>query len=64
MATLALAFNLLGLAPGSVATGALADRLGLAPALQLLPLASVASSVVLLIGVRYLRGARGYGADS
>ncbi|SAL07399.1 transport protein [Caballeronia arationis] len=58
MATLALAFNLLGLAPGSVVTGVLADRLGLTPALQLLPLASVASTVVLLIGVRYLRGER------
>ncbi|MFP3558812.1 MFS transporter [Paraburkholderia sp. SIMBA_049] len=58
IATLALAFNILGLAPGSVVTGALADRLGLAPALQLLPLASIASTVVLLIGVRHLRGAR------
>ncbi|SAL53659.1 transport protein [Caballeronia turbans] len=58
MATLALAFNLLGLAPGSVVTGILADRLGLAPALQLLPLASVASAVVLLIGVHHLRAER------
>jgi MFS family permease len=58
MATLALAFNLLGLAPGSVVTGVLADRLGLAPALQLLPLATVASAVVLLIGVRHLRAER------
>ncbi len=56
MATLALAFNILGLAPGSIVTGALADRLGLAPALQLLPLAGIASAVVLLIGVRYMRG--------
>ncbi|CDY73476.1 Transporter, MFS superfamily [Caballeronia glathei] len=64
MATLALALNILGLAPGSVVTGALADRLGLAPALQLLPLASVASAVVLLIGVRHLRGARDRGASS
>jgi hypothetical protein len=64
MATLALAFNILGLAPGAVVTGVLADRLGLAPALQLLPLASVASAVVLLIGVRYLRDARGRGSNS
>ncbi|GAB7549718.1 MFS transporter [Cupriavidus basilensis] len=55
MATLALAFNILGLAPGSVVTGILADRLGLATALQLLPIAGIASAVVLLIGVRYLR---------
>ncbi|MFM0212413.1 MFS transporter [Paraburkholderia sediminicola] len=63
MATLALAFNILGLAPGSVVTGALADRLGLASALQLLPLASIAATVVLLIGVRYLRSARGRGVN-
>jgi MFS family permease len=64
MATLALAFNILGLAPGSVVTGILADRLGLAPALQLLPLASVVSAVALAIGVRYLRDARGRGSNS
>lgn len=58
MATLALAYNILGLAPGSIVTGALADRVGLAPALQLLPLAGIASAIVLLIGVRYLRGDR------
>lgn len=58
MAVLVLAFNILGMAPGSVVTGVLADRLGLAPALQLLPLASIASAVVLLIGVRHLRGER------
>lgn len=55
MATLALAYNLLGLAPGPIVTGALADRMGLVPALQLLPLAGIASAVVLLIGVRYLQ---------
>ena len=58
MATLSLAFNVLGMAPGSVVTGALADRFGLATALQLLPIASIASAIVLLIGVRYLRGER------
>ena len=58
MAVLVLAFNILGMAPGSVVTGALADQLGLASALQLLPLASIASAVVLLIGVRYLRDER------
>ncbi len=64
MATLALAFNILGLAPGSVVTGILADRLRLAPALQLLPLASVASAVAPAIGVRYLRDARGRDSNS
>ncbi|CAE6738997.1 Multidrug resistance protein MdtL [Paraburkholderia domus] len=64
MATLALAFNILGLAPGAFVTGVLADRLGLAPALRLLPLVSVASAVVLLIGVRHLRGERSRGANS
>ncbi|SAK85825.1 transport protein [Caballeronia calidae] len=59
MATLALAYNILGLAPGSIVTGALADRLGLVPALQLLPIFGVASAVILLIGVRYVSG---YGA--
>ncbi|SPA16027.1 putative transporter, Major facilitator superfamily MFS_1 [Cupriavidus taiwanensis] len=58
IATLALAMNILGMAPGSIVTGALADRLGLAPALQLLPIAGIASAVVLLIGVRFLRGDR------
>ncbi|MCY1527120.1 hypothetical protein D9M68_621760 [compost metagenome] len=58
MAVLALAFNVIGMAPGSVMTGALADQLGLASAFQLLPLASIASAVVLLIGVRYLRDER------
>jgi MFS family permease len=63
MATLALAFNILGLAPGSFVTGMLADRLGLPFALQLLPLASIASTVVLLMGVRLLHGERGRAAD-
>lgn len=58
MATLALAYNVLGLAPGSIVTGALADRLGLTVALELLPRAGIASAVVLLIGVRYMRGER------
>jgi MFS family permease len=55
LAVLVLAFNVLGMAPGSVVTGALADRVGLANALQLLPLAGIAAVVVLSIGVRLLR---------
>ena len=47
-ATLTLANNFLGLAPGPIVTGWLADRLGLLGALQWLPLASVAAAVVFL----------------
>jgi MFS family permease len=52
MATLAIANNLLGMAPGPFVTGLLADRIGLASALQLLPLAGVAAAFVLMLGVR------------
>ena len=52
MATLAIANNLLGMAPGPFVTGLLADRIGLASALQLLPLAGVAAAFVLMVGVR------------
>lgn len=45
-ATLTLANNLLGLAPGPLLTGALADRLGLAQACQLVPLVSVLAAAV------------------
>jgi MFS family permease len=47
-ATLTLANNLLGLAPGPFLTGALADRLGLAQACQLVPLVSVLAALVFL----------------
>jgi MFS family permease len=47
-ATLTLANNFLGLAPGPIITGWLADRMGLLGALQWLPLASVAAAVVFL----------------
>lgn len=52
MATWALSNNLLGLAPGPFVVGVLADRFGLDAALQMLPLAGVASALFLLIGVR------------
>ncbi|SIT49569.1 putative transporter, Major facilitator superfamily MFS_1 [Paraburkholderia piptadeniae] len=58
MATLALACNLFGLAPGAVVTGALADRFGLTSALLFLPLASVASAAILIVGVRRLHADR------
>jgi MFS family permease len=51
-ATLTLANNFLGLAPGPIVTGWLADRLGLLGALQWLPLASVAASLVFLCARR------------
>ena len=45
-ATLTLANNLLGLAPGPFLTGVLADHYGLATACQLVPLVSLASAAV------------------
>ena len=55
-ATLALANNLLGLAPGPMITGRLADTLGLNGALQVLPAASLlAASVFLRAGRSYRR---------
>ena len=47
-ATLTLANNFLGLAPGPIVTGWLADRVGLLGALQWLPLASIAAALVFL----------------
>lgn len=52
-ATLTLANSLLGLAPGPAVTGALADRLGLLGALQLVPLVAVAATGAFLIGRRW-----------
>ena len=51
-ATLTLANNLLGLAPGPFITGALADKFGLQTALQLIPLICLAAAVAFLIGRR------------
>jgi MFS family permease len=50
--TLTLANNLLGLAAGPLVTGILADRLGLANAMQIVPLAAVGTLVFLLLGRR------------
>ncbi|MBU6206123.1 MAG: MFS transporter [Alphaproteobacteria bacterium] len=44
-ATLTLANNLLGLAPGPIVTGRLADAIGLDGAFRLIPLASVAAAI-------------------
>ncbi|AGW93834.1 MFS transporter [Cupriavidus sp. DF5525] len=51
-ATLTLANNLLGLAPGPFVTGLIADRIGLLGALQLIPLAGVLAAVCFLVGRR------------
>ena len=45
-AALTLAYNLLGLAPGPILTGRIADSVGLLHAFQLLPLASLAAALV------------------
>lgn len=52
-ATLTIANNLLGLAPGPFVTGFLADRIGLLGALQWIPLASLAATVAFWIGRRF-----------
>jgi MFS family permease len=54
-ATLTLANNFLGLAPGPILTGWLADKVGLLEALRLLPLASIASALVFLSARRSSR---------
>jgi MFS family permease len=49
-AILSLANNLLGLAPGPVVTGMLADAFGLPAALQLVPLAGLISAAIFFFG--------------
>jgi predicted MFS family arabinose efflux permease len=55
-ATLTLANNLLGLAPGPFVTGLLADHVGLDRAFQVLPLASLVSAVLFLYVSRHYAG--------
>lgn len=50
--TLTLANNLLGLAAGPVVAGMIADRLGLAAAMRIVPLVSVPAILALVIGLR------------
>ena len=52
-ATLTLANNLLGLAPGPLLTGVLADRIGLDRAFQLVPLLSILAALVFLYARRH-----------
>jgi MFS family permease len=47
LALMALCFSLLGLAPGPILTGAIADRIGLLGALQFLPIASLLAAAFL-----------------
>lgn len=54
-ATLSLANNLLGLAPGPIVVGALADAYGLMTALQLVPLVSVVSACIFACARRCYR---------
>ena len=51
-AVLTLVNNALGLAPGPIVTGWLADRIGLLGALEWLPFASLAAAAVFLTGAR------------
>jgi predicted MFS family arabinose efflux permease len=52
LGVLALAYNLLGLTPGPLVIGMLADRLGLATAMRLAPAVSLAVIAVLAVGRR------------
>jgi len=52
-ATLSLANNLLGMAPGPIVTGALADRIGLANAFQWVPFVCLASALAFVLGRRH-----------
>jgi MFS family permease len=52
-ATLTLANNLLGLAPGPFVTGALADKFGLQVALQIIPSISLIAAFAFMLGRRY-----------
>ena len=62
-AALTLANNLLGLAPGPIVTGALADRLGLDVAFQIIPLISIPAALVFWVGRRnYLKDLAGRSA--
>jgi MFS family permease len=58
-AILTLANNALGLAPGPIVTGWVADRIGLLGAFRLLAFASIAASLIFVIGRRSSRTATG-----
>lgn len=52
-ATLTLANNLLGLAPGPFITGLIADQIGLMGAMQIVPLIALGATTAFAIGKRY-----------
>lgn len=52
-ATLTLANNLLGLAPGPFLTGVVADRIGLDGAMQMVPLIAIGAAAAFAVGQRY-----------
>jgi hypothetical protein len=51
-ATLAVVQNVVGLSAGGLLTGWLSDRLGLAGALTLVPLAALAAAALFAVGAR------------
>jgi MFS family permease len=51
--TLTLVNNLIGLAPGPLVTGMIADRVGLLGALQLVPFAALAATLAFAVGKRH-----------
>ncbi|HKY90116.1 MAG TPA: hypothetical protein VJM11_03715, partial [Nevskiaceae bacterium] len=53
LATLTLANSLLGLAPGPILTGVVADQVGLGGALQCLPAVALVSSAAFILGRRH-----------
>lgn len=55
-ATLTLANNLLGLAPGPFVTGMIADRISLMGAMQIIPFMSLGAATAFAIGRRYYGG--------
>ncbi len=55
-ATLTLANNLLGLAPGPFVTGLIADRVGLMDAMQMVPLVALGAVAAFAVGKRYYAG--------
>jgi predicted MFS family arabinose efflux permease len=60
---LALANNLIGLAAGPLVTGALADQLGLAAALRIVPAVSLAAAAVLGVGRRITPARQGLATE-
>jgi MFS family permease len=54
LATLALAMNLIGLAPGPFIVGALSDAFGLSAAMAIIPLAGVGAATCFQLGSRHL----------